>query len=153
MIEVSKATIVFGVGSERLEAVRDVSFSVARGEVFGLVGESGCGKSTLLRAIAGLLPLASGSIALAGREVGIRRTQEERRLVQMVFQDPYASLNPTHTVDKILAEPLAIQGLDDDRPAHRAGALRGRHGGRSTATAIRTRSPAASASASPSPGR
>jgi peptide/nickel transport system ATP-binding protein len=111
MIEVSKATIAFGSGSERLEAVRDVSFSVARGEVFGLVGESGCGKSTLLRAIAGLLPLESGGIALDGREVGIRRSREERRLVQMVFQDPYASLNPTHTVDKILAEPLAIQRL------------------------------------------
>ena len=106
------ATVAYGDGSRRIEAVRDVSFKVAAGEIFGLVGESGCGKSTLLRAIAGLAPLANGHVALAGREVGTSRTRQERRLVQMVFQDPYGSLNPAHTVDKILSEPLAIQGLD-----------------------------------------
>lgn len=111
MIEVFNATVVYGGNSERLEAVRNVSFNVAAAEVFGLVGESGCGKSTLLRAIAGALPLARGRIALADRDVGLHRTREERRLVQMVFQDPYASLNPTHTIDKILAEPLAIQKI------------------------------------------
>jgi peptide/nickel transport system ATP-binding protein len=112
VIEVCEATVTYGSGNQRLEAVRHVSFTVATGQIFGLVGESGCGKSTLLRAIAGLLPLAGGSIELAGRKLGTDRTREERRLVQMVFQDPYGSLNPTHTVDKILAEPLAIQGLD-----------------------------------------
>jgi peptide/nickel transport system ATP-binding protein len=111
VIEVSEATVAYGVGGRRLEAVRNVSFYVKAGEIFGLVGESGCGKSTLLRAIAGLLPLAGGRIALAGRDLGTKRTREERRLVQMVFQDPYGSLNPTHTVDKILAEPLAIQRI------------------------------------------
>jgi peptide/nickel transport system ATP-binding protein len=113
MIDVRQVTITFGTGSQRMEAVRSVSFSVAAGEAFGLVGESGCGKSTLLRAIAGLFPPSAGQIALNGREVGPRRSREERRLVQMVFQDPYGSLNPTHTVDKILAEPLAIQGIAD----------------------------------------
>jgi peptide/nickel transport system ATP-binding protein len=113
MIEVSHATVAFGVGAERIEAVRDVSFRVGKGETFGLVGESGCGKSTLLRAIAGLWPLSGGSITLAGRKMAVRRSQEDRRLVQMVFQDPYGSLNPTHTVDKILSEPLAIQGASD----------------------------------------
>jgi peptide/nickel transport system ATP-binding protein len=112
VIEVSGATVAYGGGSRRLEAVRNVSFSVMTSEVFGLVGESGCGKSTLLRAIAGLAPLTSGRIALAGRYVGSSRTRQERRLVQMVFQDPYGSLNPMHTVDKILTEPLAIQGFD-----------------------------------------
>jgi peptide/nickel transport system ATP-binding protein len=112
VIEVSEVTIAYGEGSGRLEAVRNVTFSVTAGEIFGLVGESGCGKSTLLRAIAGLVPLTGGRIALAGHNVGIHRTRRQRRLVQMVFQDPYGSLNPTHTVDKILAEPLAIQGLD-----------------------------------------
>ena len=102
MIEVNAATVAYGDGSGRIEAVRDVSFKVAAGEIFGLVGESGCGKSTLLRAIAGLAPLANGHVALAGREVGTSRTRQERRLVQMVFQDPYGSLNPAHTVDKIL---------------------------------------------------
>jgi ABC-type dipeptide/oligopeptide/nickel transport system ATPase subunit len=113
MIDVRQVTITFGTGSQRMEAVRSVSFSVAAGEAFGLVGESGCGKSTLLRAIAGLFPPSNGQIALNGREVGPQRSREERRLVQMVFQDPYGSLNPTHTVDKILAEPLAIQGIAD----------------------------------------
>jgi peptide/nickel transport system ATP-binding protein len=111
VIEVFEATVTYGVGGRRLDAVRNVSFCVNAGEIFGLVGESGCGKSTLLRAIAGLLPLAGGRIALAGRELASKRTREERRLVQMVFQDPYGSLNPTQTVDKILAEPLAIQKI------------------------------------------
>jgi peptide/nickel transport system ATP-binding protein len=112
VIEVSDATVAYGGGSQRLEAVRNVSFNVEAGEIFGLVGESGCGKSTLLRAIAGLIPLAGGRIALAGRNLSSDRTREERRLVQMVFQDPYSSLNPTHTVDKILTEPLAIQRIN-----------------------------------------
>jgi peptide/nickel transport system ATP-binding protein len=121
MIEVSHVTVAFGVGAERIEAVRDVSFRVGKGETFGLVGESGCGKSTLLRAIAGLWPLSAGSITLAGRKMASRRSQEDRRLVQMVFQDPYGSLNPTHTVDKILSEPLAIQGSGDiDRRVEQA---------------------------------
>lgn len=121
MIEVSGATVAFGVGSRRIEAVRDVSFKVEAGEAFGLVGESGCGKSTLLRAIAGLVPLSAGRIVLDDRELGMRRTRAERRLAQMVFQDPYGSLNPAHTVDKILSEPLSIQGLADvDRRVTRA---------------------------------
>jgi peptide/nickel transport system ATP-binding protein len=109
VIEVSKATIVYGSGSGRIGAVRHASFKIAKGEIFGLVGESGCGKSTLLRAIAGLVPLAEGSISVAGHQVD--RQSSGRKLVQMVFQDPYGSLNPAHTVDKILSEPLIVQGL------------------------------------------
>jgi peptide/nickel transport system ATP-binding protein len=109
VIEVSEATIVYGSGRGRLEAVRNASFNIDKGEIFGLVGESGCGKSTLLRAIAGLVPLAEGSIAVAGHPVD--REISGRKLVQMVFQDPYGSLNPAHTVDKILSEPLMVQGL------------------------------------------
>jgi peptide/nickel transport system ATP-binding protein len=113
VIEVRDVTISFGSGSGRIDAVRGVSFKVAAAEAFGLVGESGCGKSTLLRAIAGLQFTTDGEIALDNRAAGPRRTRAERRLVQMVFQDPYGSLNPTHTVDRILAEPLAIQRLDN----------------------------------------
>jgi peptide/nickel transport system ATP-binding protein len=113
VIEIADVTISFGSGAHRIDAVREVSFKVAQGEAFGLVGESGCGKSTLLRAIAGLQDTAGGTIALAGQNVGAKRTRAQRRLVQMVFQDPYGSLNPTHTVDRILSEPLAIQGLDN----------------------------------------
>jgi len=112
VIELGHLAIAFGHGAHLVRAVNDVSFKVEPGEAFGLVGESGCGKSTLLRAVAGLQPPTSGTIALAGRPVGASRSRGERRLVQMVFQDPYGSLNPTHSVDKILAEPLAIQGLD-----------------------------------------
>jgi peptide/nickel transport system ATP-binding protein len=113
VIEVQGVTVSFGDGVHRLDAVRHVSFAVGAGEAFGLVGESGCGKSTLLRAIAGLQAIAAGHIVLAGRTMSSERTRADRRLVQMVFQDPYGSLNPAHTIDRILAEPLAIQGLDD----------------------------------------
>jgi peptide/nickel transport system ATP-binding protein len=95
-------------------AVDDVSFQVAPRESFGIVGESGSGKSTVLRAICGLNRRASGTIALTGEgslpEPG---SKAFRRQVQMVFQDPYGSLHPRQTVDRILAEPLAIHGLGD----------------------------------------
>ena len=111
MIEVSEATVVYGSGRGRLEAVRNTSFKVDKGEVFGLVGESGCGKSTLLRAIAGLAPLTEGRITVAGQAIGSYRENSDRKLVQMVFQDPYGSLNPAHTVDKVLSEPAIVQKL------------------------------------------
>jgi peptide/nickel transport system ATP-binding protein len=94
-------------------ALRGVSFSLARGEAFGLVGESGSGKSTLLRAIAGLVTPRSGEIRLEGVPLGSRRDRAFCRRVQMVFQDPYASLHPRQTIDRQLAEPLLIHGLGD----------------------------------------
>jgi peptide/nickel transport system ATP-binding protein len=94
-------------------ALKGVSFDVQSGESFGLVGESGSGKSTILRAIAGLAPAASGTIAVAGRRLGPRRDKAFYRQVQMVFQDPYGSLHPRQTVDRLLQEPLAIHGLAD----------------------------------------
>lgn len=100
-------------------AVADTSFEVAPGGSFGLVGESGSGKSTVLRAICGLAPLAAGSVQLIGEassaDAALPRPGSKpfRRLVQMVFQDPYGSLHPRHTVDRILAEPLAIHDMDD----------------------------------------
>ncbi|NKE40108.1 ABC transporter ATP-binding protein, partial [Mycobacterium tuberculosis] len=82
--------------------------AVAHGEVFGLVGESGSGKSTLLRALTGLVPLASGSLSIDGRPVGGTPDRAFRRHVQMVFQDPYASLNTRQTIAQIVATgPLA----------------------------------------------
>ena len=93
-------------------AVDDVSFEVAPGESFGIVGESGSGKSTLLRAICGLAPHAARQIALQGTgALPAPGSKAFRRQVQMVFQDPYGSLHPRQTVDRILAEPLAIHGL------------------------------------------
>lgn len=99
-------------------AVADSSFRVSPGESFGIVGESGSGKSTVLRAICGLAPKVSGTVQLSSKESASTAqpapgSKAFRRLVQMVFQDPYGSLHPRQTVDRILAEPLAIHGMTD----------------------------------------
>jgi peptide/nickel transport system ATP-binding protein len=93
-------------------AVAGSSFTVAPGESFGIVGESGSGKSTVLRAICGLAPRTAGTVRLLGQD-SAPGSKAFRRQVQMVFQDPYGSLHPRHTVDRILAEPLAIHGITD----------------------------------------
>ena len=95
-------------------AVADASFRVAPGESFGIVGESGSGKSTVLRAICGLAPKESGTVHLVrDGDSPAPGSKAFRRRVQMVFQDPYGSLHPRQTVDRLLAEPLAIHGISD----------------------------------------
>ncbi len=113
-------------------AVGDTSLRVEAGESFGIVGESGSGKSTVLRALCGLVPIGAGTVRLMERseaEQGganhspppLPGTKPFRRLVQMVFQDPYGSLHPRQTVDRILAEPLAIHAIvDAERRIERA---------------------------------
>jgi peptide/nickel transport system ATP-binding protein len=105
-------------------AVEGMSFRVEPGESFGIVGESGSGKSTVLRAICGLAPRAAGIVRLVGGDeaaMPLPGTKPFRRLVQMVFQDPYGCLHPRQTVDRILAEPLAIHGIGDaERRTERA---------------------------------
>ncbi|MEW6152625.1 MAG: ABC transporter ATP-binding protein [Actinomycetota bacterium] len=99
------------VGS--IHAVDDVSFAVEKGTTFGLVGESGCGKSTTARLILKLIPATSGEVEFDGRSIfplGSRETRALRAEMQIVFQDPFASLNPRHTVGQIVAEPLIVQG-------------------------------------------
>jgi oligopeptide transport system ATP-binding protein len=96
-----------------VRAVDGVSFSVARGETLGLVGESGSGKSTLARTVLQLLAPTSGSVRFEGREIaGLsrRRMQPLRAEMQIVFQDPYASLNPRKRIGQIVGEPLRVQG-------------------------------------------
>ncbi|RYZ35050.1 MAG: dipeptide ABC transporter ATP-binding protein [Myxococcaceae bacterium] len=108
----------FGRAKGAVRAVDGVSFDVARGETLGLVGESGCGKSTLGRAVLRLLDPTAGSIRVDGRELtGLsqRQLRPLRRRMQLVFQDPYASLNPRMTVEDILGEPFAIHGLAKGR--------------------------------------
>ena len=97
-----------------MRAVDDVSFTVARGETLGLVGESGSGKSTLCRTVLQLLKPTSGSVSFEGREIaGLsrRRMRPLRRQMQMIFQDPYASLNPRKRVGQIVGDPLKLQGV------------------------------------------
>jgi peptide/nickel transport system ATP-binding protein len=111
MIDVQALRISFGKGIDRIQAVRGISFVVNTGESFGLVGESGSGKSTVLRAICGLNHAWQGAITIDGEKQGPKRGKPFFKKVQMVFQDPYASLHPRHTVDRILSEPVAIHGL------------------------------------------
>ena len=104
----------FGRTVAVVDAVSGVSFSVGRGETLGLVGESGCGKSTVARAVLRLHEPDSGSIVFDGRDVRAQGKHDMRRLrreMQIVFQDPYASLNPRWQINNIVGEPLAVQGI------------------------------------------
>ncbi|WP_245155582.1 ABC transporter ATP-binding protein [Paracoccus ravus] len=113
MLKVDALNVWFGEAHERVDAVKSASFTVAKGESFGLVGESGSGKSTILRAITGLAGSWSGRIEVAGEAVhGRHRSRAFHKTVQMVFQDPYASLHPRHSVDRVLSETLHLQGMD-----------------------------------------
>ena len=109
MIEVDALSVRFG----RIEAVKSVSFHVARGESFGLVGESGSGKSTVLRALSGLNPDWTGRLSIDGQILAPHRSKAFHQRVQMVFQDPYGSLHPRQTVDRLLSEPLLVHRMDN----------------------------------------
>ena len=109
MVEAENLTVRFG----KVEAAKSVSFEVEGGACFGLVGESGSGKSTVLRALAGLTTAWSGRLRVAGKELAPVRSKAFFRRVQMVFQDPYGSLHPRQTIDRILSEPLLVHGFQD----------------------------------------
>ncbi|NLU99468.1 ABC transporter ATP-binding protein [Marinomonas sp. UCMA 3892] len=115
MIELNDVSISHVQGSERNTVVHDVNLTVKAGECFGLVGPSGCGKSTLLWVLAGLNPHWSGSINMLDKPLTAGKvfTGDLRRRVQMVFQDPYASLHPKHRLRRALSEPLKLLGYQD----------------------------------------
>ncbi|KAF1020206.1 MAG: Oligopeptide transport ATP-binding protein OppF [Paracidovorax wautersii] len=101
-------------------AVDDVSLRVRRDETLGLVGESGCGKSTLAKMLLGLLAPSSGNVLIHGKEVDPRERRAQARHIQPIFQDPYSSLNPRHTVEQIVGLPLRLHGVGDAAGQRRA---------------------------------
>jgi ABC-type oligopeptide transport system ATPase subunit len=115
LLSIHGLTVEYPRGRRRppLRAVDDVSLTVAPGETLGIVGESGSGKSTLGNAVLGLVPVGSGTIAFDGRDitrVGLRERRELSRDLQVIFQDPYNSLNPVRTIGQTLVEPLLVHG-------------------------------------------
>jgi len=111
MIRVSGLNLSFGEDEQRNQVLFEVNLSVREGEVFGLVGESGSGKTTVLKCLAGLFTHWEGELAIAGQPLEHRIARQRCREVQMVFQDPYGSLHPRHTIGDILEEPLHIHGI------------------------------------------
>jgi peptide/nickel transport system ATP-binding protein/oligopeptide transport system ATP-binding protein len=110
---------VFARGTAEVHAVEDVTLTVRRGETLGIVGESGCGKSTTARLILRLLDPTAGAIRFDGRDISHisqRQLRPLRREMQMIFQDPYSSLNPRKTVGQIVGAPFAIHGQRNVRP-------------------------------------
>ncbi|NDZ78250.1 ABC transporter ATP-binding protein [Streptomyces sp. SID10853] len=115
-----------GRRSRRTEVLRGVDLDIRAGETLGLVGESGSGKTTLGRAVLGLVPIASGTVTFDGERIDKAATARRRALsrdLQVIFQDPYTSLNPSLTIGDTLAEPLIGQGADTQEARGRVGGL------------------------------
>ena len=121
MLCINQLSVTFSQGSKHVQALHEVSFAVRRGESYGIVGESGSGKSSVLRAVCGLIPQMQGTIQLDGQILTRPLKANFYRQVQMVFQDPYASLHPRHTIDRVLSEALVIHRFDHvDRRVNQA---------------------------------
>ena len=112
-ILIENLNVWFSEGPDRVDAVKGANFEVPAGGSFGLVGESGSGKSTILRALTGMVKTWNGRMEMLGRELGPTRDRSFYRAVQMVFQDPYGSLHPRHSVDRVLSETLQLHGFSD----------------------------------------
>ncbi|AGK52734.1 ABC transporter ATP-binding protein [Bacillus sp. 1NLA3E] len=120
LVEIKNLKQYFNIGKPDLvKAVDDVSFDIYKGETLGLVGESGCGKSTTGRSIIRLYDATGGQVLFDGKDVHGKKNHKELKLfnrkMQMIFQDPYASLNPRMTVSDIIAEGIDIHGLADNK--------------------------------------
>ena len=130
ILQVDKLTTRFDVGktffgrvTHRVHAVEEVSFDIYPGETLALVGESGSGKSTIGRTLQQLVEPTGGTVRFDGRDMAAMSHGERRRLrqeIQYIFQDPFASLDPRHTVGYSIAEPIIVHGLIKDREGARA---------------------------------
>jgi peptide/nickel transport system ATP-binding protein len=121
LLSVQNLVVEYAVGNKIVHAVSGVSFDVARGETLGLVGESGCGKSTLGRAVLQLRQAVSGRVLFDGQDLTAMHGDTLRKMrqrVQLIFQDPIASLNPRRRIGDIIAEPLVIAGVKDPKKRH-----------------------------------
>ena len=108
------STGILGRATNIVQAVDGVSFSLPKGKTLGIVGESGCGKSTLARLVTRLIEPSSGSVVLEGVDItnlSGKALREMRRKLQIIFQDPYSSLNPRHSIGQIIGDPMRIQGI------------------------------------------
>ena len=108
----------FSVGKHLLHAVDNVTFDIPEGKTFGVVGESGCGKTTLGRTVLGLQPATGGQVLYNGEDITklkAKRLKELRKEIQIIFQDPYSSVNPRHSVSRIIGEPMRVNGIVKSR--------------------------------------
>lgn len=118
LLSVKDLAVTFGRGRQAKTVIDGVTFDLAAGETMSLVGESGSGKTTIGRAVLGLAPVSNGSIAFRGREIAHLTRRERREIardIQVIFQDPYSSLNPSMTIATTLVEPLRAAGVENGR--------------------------------------
>lgn len=118
LLKVEALNVIYGHGATALHAVKDVSFHVNKGEMFGLVGESGCGKSSLGKAIVRLTDIASGKVVFKGENIEHlkgKSLKKYRQEVQMIFQDPYGSLNPRMKVGNAIVDVLSVHKIGDSK--------------------------------------
>src|SRR5512136_2028620 len=114
LITLNHVSRTFQVKRQAIKAVDDISLSIREGEIMCLVGESGCGKTTTGKMIAGVLPVSAGKILYRHQNIELLRGPDRKNYrlgVQMIHQDPYASLNPTHAISQIIAAPLRHHGF------------------------------------------
>lgn len=126
LLELRNVAVEYGHGARANRVIHDVDLTIATGETVGVLGESGSGKTTLGRAIVGLEPIASGAILFRGDDITRSGVSERRRLarhIQVVFQDPYSSLNPAVEIGRLMQEPLVAAGLAGRDAEHRVGDL------------------------------